>query len=127
MKKNFLIIFRLKVEAALLAAASKSAAEAEPVPKAPPAGATSSPAAPNVNPKLKGISTSLIEKIRAKEAAKQQMAMLRNTDAEERLLRVSRLPQMVRILKAYVCICYYIQGMTKGLWDQELYEESRTI
>ncbi|KAF5895554.1 DNA replication factor Cdt1 [Clarias magur] len=48
---------------------------------------------------LKGVSQSLLERIRAKEAQKLQAAMTRNPEQEERLGMMSRLPEMARILR----------------------------
>ncbi|CAJ1066535.1 DNA replication factor Cdt1 [Xyrichtys novacula] len=48
---------------------------------------------------LKGVSQSLLERIRAKEAQKLQAAMTRNSVQEERLLMMSRLPELARILR----------------------------
>ncbi|XP_035273991.1 DNA replication factor Cdt1 [Anguilla anguilla] len=54
------------------------------------------PAPPSV---LKGVSQSLLERIRAKEAQKIQAAMTRNPKQEERLLMMSRLGELARILR----------------------------
>ncbi|MCJ8747424.1 hypothetical protein PDJAM_G00153310 [Pangasius djambal] len=48
---------------------------------------------------LKGVSQSLLERIRAKEAQKLQAAMTRDPEQEERLGMMSRLPEMARILR----------------------------
>lgn len=48
---------------------------------------------------LKGVSQSLLERIRAKEAQKLHAAMTRNPQQEERLLMMSRLPELARILR----------------------------
>uniref|UniRef100_A0A3B3ZST1 CDT1 Geminin-binding domain-containing protein n=1 Tax=Periophthalmus magnuspinnatus TaxID=409849 RepID=A0A3B3ZST1_9GOBI len=48
---------------------------------------------------LKGVSQSLLERIRAKEAQKLQAAMTRNPAQEERLLMMSRLSELARILR----------------------------
>uniref|UniRef100_W5U6N2 DNA replication factor Cdt1 n=1 Tax=Ictalurus punctatus TaxID=7998 RepID=W5U6N2_ICTPU len=48
---------------------------------------------------LKGVSQSLLERIRAKEAQKLQAAMTRNPEQEARLGMMSRLPEMARILR----------------------------
>uniref|UniRef100_A0A8C1UY04 Chromatin licensing and DNA replication factor 1 n=1 Tax=Cyprinus carpio TaxID=7962 RepID=A0A8C1UY04_CYPCA len=48
---------------------------------------------------LKGVSQSLLERIRAKEAQKVQAAMTRNPQQEERLSMMSRLPELARILR----------------------------
>ncbi|XP_041803436.1 DNA replication factor Cdt1 isoform X2 [Chelmon rostratus] len=48
---------------------------------------------------LKGVSQSLLDRIRAKETQKLQAAMTRNPTQEERLLIMSRLPELARILR----------------------------
>ncbi|XP_017212594.1 DNA replication factor Cdt1 isoform X2 [Danio rerio] len=48
---------------------------------------------------LKGVSQSLLERIRAKEAQKLHAVMTRNPQQEERLLMMSRLPELARILR----------------------------
>ncbi|XP_051980973.1 DNA replication factor Cdt1-like [Xyrauchen texanus] len=48
---------------------------------------------------LKGVSPSLLERIRAKEAQKLHAAMTRNPQQEERLAMMSRLTEMARILR----------------------------
>ncbi|XP_029464482.1 DNA replication factor Cdt1 [Rhinatrema bivittatum] len=49
---------------------------------------------------LKGVSQSLLERIRAKEAHKMQTVMTRNPQQEERIFMMSRLPEMARILRS---------------------------
>ncbi|XP_063801598.1 DNA replication factor Cdt1 [Pseudophryne corroboree] len=48
---------------------------------------------------LKGVSQSLLERIRAKEVQKLQAVMMRKPQQEERLLMMSRLPELARILR----------------------------
>ncbi|XP_043101565.1 DNA replication factor Cdt1 isoform X2 [Puntigrus tetrazona] len=48
---------------------------------------------------LKGVSQSLLERIRAKEAQKLHAAMTRNPQQEERLSMMTRLPELARILR----------------------------
>uniref|UniRef100_A0A665TZH7 Chromatin licensing and DNA replication factor 1 n=1 Tax=Echeneis naucrates TaxID=173247 RepID=A0A665TZH7_ECHNA len=63
----------------------------------------SPPAAPpatQVPTVLKGVSQSLLERIRTKEAQKLQAAMTRNPSQEERLLMMSRLGELARILRS---------------------------
>ncbi|XP_030437461.1 DNA replication factor Cdt1 [Gopherus evgoodei] len=60
-------------------------------PKATPTANTSSA--------LKGVSQALLERIRAKEAQKLQALMTRNPQQEERLVMISRLPEMARFLR----------------------------
>ncbi|KAL6101426.1 cdt1 [Pungitius sinensis] len=88
-----------KMEKALVSLAQKTKdapAESTESPKAP--AASNAPAAP-VPTALKGVSQSLLDRIRAKEAQKLQAAMTRNPKQEERLLMMSRLPELVRILR----------------------------
>merc|ERR1719354_791948 len=55
----------------------------------------------NTNNKLKGVSSSLLERIRQKEQLKNQLAMMRDPEKEEKLARMQRLPEMCRILKSF--------------------------
>ncbi|KAI7814296.1 DNA replication factor Cdt1 [Triplophysa rosa] len=86
-----------KMEKALANMALKTAEtahvkEPEPAPK-PVVTPTETPSA------LKGVSQSLLERIRAKEAQKLHAAMTRNPQQEERLSKMSRLPELARILR----------------------------
>ncbi|XP_066439162.1 DNA replication factor Cdt1 [Eleutherodactylus coqui] len=54
---------------------------------------------PSASSALKGVSQSLLERIRAKEALKHQAIMTRKPQQEERLLVMSRLPELARILR----------------------------
>ncbi|KAA0723894.1 DNA replication factor [Triplophysa tibetana] len=86
-----------KMEKALANMALKTAEtahvkEPEPTPK-PVVTPTETPSA------LKGVSQSLLERIRAKEAQKLQAVMTRNPQQEERLSKMSRLPELARILR----------------------------
>ena len=53
------------------------------------------------NNKLKGVSSSLLERIRQKEQLKNQLAMMRDPEKEEKIVRMQRLPEMCRILKSF--------------------------
>ncbi|XP_053127179.1 DNA replication factor Cdt1 isoform X2 [Hemicordylus capensis] len=57
------------------------------------------PAPPNTPSSLKGVSQSLLERIRAKESQKLQALMTRNPQQEQRLDMLARLPEMARILR----------------------------
>ncbi|XP_008427364.1 DNA replication factor Cdt1 [Poecilia reticulata] len=57
------------------------------------------PAADPVPSSLRGVSQSLLDRIRAKEAQKLQAAMTRNPAQEERLLMLTRLGELARILR----------------------------
>nr|XP_023646531.1 DNA replication factor Cdt1 [Paramormyrops kingsleyae] len=62
----------------------------------PPEKTQSAPGTPRA---LAGISQSLVERIRAKEAQKLQAAMMRSPQQEERMLMMSRLAELARILR----------------------------
>ncbi|XP_062032039.1 DNA replication factor Cdt1 [Lepus europaeus] len=64
------------------------------LPATPPA---TPPAAPPSA--LKGVSQSLLERIRAKEAQKQLAQMMRRPEQEQRLQRLERLPELARVLR----------------------------
>ncbi|XP_038593162.1 DNA replication factor Cdt1 [Micropterus salmoides] len=100
-----------KMEKALLSLALKTedkAAESKgstsprnqtiPQTSAPSSAPSAAPAA-QVPTALKGVSQSLLDRIRAKEAQKLQAAMTRNPAQEERLLMMSRLPELARIVR----------------------------
>ncbi|XP_040905993.1 DNA replication factor Cdt1 [Toxotes jaculatrix] len=96
-----------KMEKALVSLALKTedtAAESkEPTPAqnptAPQTSAPSAAPAAQLPSALKGVSQSLLDRIRAKEAQKLQAAMTRNSAQEERLLMMSRLGELARILR----------------------------
>ncbi|XP_031169657.1 DNA replication factor Cdt1 [Sander lucioperca] len=94
-----------KMEKALVSLAlkteDKAAESKEPTsPQKPAVPQASAPsAAAEVPTALKGVSQSLLDRIRAKEAQKLQAAMTRNPTQEERLLMMSRLPELARILR----------------------------
>ncbi|XP_076831035.1 DNA replication factor Cdt1 [Brachyhypopomus gauderio] len=84
-----------KMEKALANMALKTAETTCSRETAPPA----EPAPPPTPSALKGVSQSLLERIRAKEAQKLQAAMTRNPQQEGRLAMMSRLAEMARILR----------------------------
>ncbi|XP_074531172.1 DNA replication factor Cdt1 [Halichoeres trimaculatus] len=91
-----------KMEKALVSLALKDKTEERKdttSPKSPAATPTQAAPAPQLSTALKGVSQSLLERIRAKEAQKLQAAMTRNSAQEERLLMMSRLPELARILR----------------------------
>lgn len=53
------------------------------------------------NTKLKGVSNSLLQRIRDKERKKMELAMTRDPKQEDKLSKMERLPEMCRILKSY--------------------------
>uniref|UniRef100_A0A8C1RLV3 Chromatin licensing and DNA replication factor 1 n=1 Tax=Cyprinus carpio TaxID=7962 RepID=A0A8C1RLV3_CYPCA len=67
--------------------------------KEPETSAKSVPKPTETPSALKGVSQSLLERIRAKEAQKVHAAMTRNPQQEGRLLMMSRLPDLARILR----------------------------
>ncbi|XP_041095730.1 DNA replication factor Cdt1 [Polyodon spathula] len=70
-------------------------------PVKPPQAAPLAPApTPAASSALKGVSQSLLERIRAKEAQKLQALMTRNPQQEQRLLMMSRLAELARILRS---------------------------
>ncbi|KAK3086546.1 hypothetical protein FSP39_020036 [Pinctada imbricata] len=52
-------------------------------------------------PQYKGVPQSLLEKIRAKEAKKQEEAMMRNPEEDKRTKMLNRLPEMMRMLRSH--------------------------
>ncbi|TSK20073.1 DNA replication factor Cdt1 [Bagarius yarrelli] len=86
-----------KMEKALANMALKTAEAACSKESETPAKPTATPA--QTPSALKGVSQSLLERIRAKEAQKLQAAMTRNPEQEERLGMMTRLPEMARILR----------------------------
>ncbi|XP_037637398.1 DNA replication factor Cdt1 [Sebastes umbrosus] len=84
-----------KMERALVSLALKTE-DKEPTSPQNPAAPQASAQVPTA---LKGVSQSLLDRIRAKEAQKLQAAMTRNPTQEERLLMMSRLPELARILR----------------------------
>ncbi|XP_043840282.1 LOW QUALITY PROTEIN: DNA replication factor Cdt1 [Dromiciops gliroides] len=99
-----------KMEKALAHLALKTAANSSPAspdlssPPKPGSPSLSSPlnlASPSSSPSaLKGVSQALLERIRAKETQKLQAMMTRKPQQEERLLVLSRLPELARILRS---------------------------
>ncbi|XP_034537600.1 DNA replication factor Cdt1 [Notolabrus celidotus] len=89
-----------KIEKALVSLALKTEDKTE---EKKETTSTQSPAVPETQAApptaLKGVSQSLLDRIRAKEAQKLQAAMTRNSTQEERLLMMSRLPELARILR----------------------------
>uniref|UniRef100_A0A3B5BG71 Chromatin licensing and DNA replication factor 1 n=1 Tax=Stegastes partitus TaxID=144197 RepID=A0A3B5BG71_9TELE len=96
-----------KMEKALVSLAAKTEDKAtesnEPAfqqkPAAPQISTPSTAPAAQVPVALKGVSQSLLDRIRAKEAQKLHAAMTRNPTQEERLLMMSRLGELARILR----------------------------
>ncbi|KAK2848625.1 hypothetical protein Q5P01_008459 [Channa striata] len=96
-----------KMEKALVSLALKTedkgteSTEATPQqnPTAPQTSTLSVAPVAHVPAALKGVSQSLLDRIRAKEAQKLQAAMTRNATQEERLLMMSRLGELARILR----------------------------
>ncbi|KAK4316208.1 hypothetical protein Pmani_012613 [Petrolisthes manimaculis] len=84
-----------RLERAVIEAAAKSPVkpQSEPSPSPAPPQTTSLSAA------LKGVSSSLLEKIRAREAAKTAREMTRSSGENKELEMLSRLPVMARIIR----------------------------
>ncbi|XP_075694729.1 DNA replication factor Cdt1 [Rhinoderma darwinii] len=86
-----------KMEKALTNLALKTAeTNAEDSNRAPSEESKPAPASSSA---LKGVSQSLLERVRAKEAQKLQAMMTRKPQQEQRLLMMSRLPELARILR----------------------------
>lgn len=86
-----------QVEAALKSTAQE-AEKSSPAPTASPKP-VSTPAKPVSN--MKGVPLSLLEKIRAKEAANTAAALTRDPKEEKRQFMMKRLPDMMRIIRSH--------------------------
>nr|XP_056718717.1 DNA replication factor Cdt1 [Euleptes europaea] len=85
-----------KMEKALANLALKTAEASPSAPETP----RPAPLSPATTPSsLKGVSQSLLERVRAKEAQKLQALMTRDPLQEQRLDRLGRLPEMARVLR----------------------------
>lgn len=87
-----------KIEAALKVAIKEEKDLSTPSPDPKPV--TSSVKKMPVDTVMKGVPQSLLEKIRAKEAAKTAAALTRDPKAEKRLVMMKRLPDIMRIIKS---------------------------
>ncbi|XP_029305027.1 DNA replication factor Cdt1 [Cottoperca gobio] len=87
-----LVSLALKTESKAAESKDSTSPQNPTIPEAP-APAAQAPTA------LKGVSQSLLDRIRAKEAQKLQAAMTRNPIQDERLMMMSRLPELARILR----------------------------
>lgn len=89
-----------RMERALSDLASRSKEPGGPASPGPALPATP-PATPPAAPPsaLKGVSQSLLERIRAKEVQKQLAQMTRRPEQEQRLQRLERLPELARVLR----------------------------
>ncbi|KAG0729771.1 DNA replication factor Cdt1 [Chionoecetes opilio] len=95
-KAQALISANHRMEQAVLDAASK----VPPMPESTPAPAPETPVQPvSVCAALRGISSSLLEKVRAREAAKRAREMTRSTKENKELEMLSRLPEIARIIR----------------------------
>ncbi|XP_044519115.1 DNA replication factor Cdt1 isoform X2 [Gracilinanus agilis] len=75
--------------------------QSPPAPGSPDLGSPPKLVSPSSSPSaLRGVSQALLERIRAKEAQKLQALMTRRPQQEERLLVLSRLPELARILRS---------------------------
>ncbi|XP_026549443.1 DNA replication factor Cdt1-like [Notechis scutatus] len=83
-----------KMEKALTNLVLRTAGNGSPSSPQPPR-----PALPGTPNSLRGVSQSLVERVRAKEAQKLQALMTRNPQQEQRLAMLGRLPKMARILR----------------------------
>ncbi|MPC40435.1 DNA replication factor Cdt1 [Portunus trituberculatus] len=90
----------LSVNPRMEQAVIEAAAKVPPQPETAPAPTPDVPVQPaNVCAALKGISSALLEKVRAREAAKRAKEMTRSTKANKELEMLSRLPEMARIIR----------------------------
>ncbi|XP_015272849.1 PREDICTED: DNA replication factor Cdt1 [Gekko japonicus] len=112
-----------KMEKALANLALRTA-EASPSVPEPPRSAPPSPAPTPSS--LKGVSQSLLERVRAKEAQKLQALMTRDPLQERRLERLARLPEMARILRN-VFVAEKKQALTMEVACQRMTESYRGL
>ncbi|XP_063886979.1 DNA replication factor Cdt1-like [Scylla paramamosain] len=95
-KTQSLLSVNPRMEQAVIDAAAKVPHKPETAPAPPP----ETPVQPaNVCAALKGISSSLLEKVRAREAAKRAKEMTRSSKENKELEMLSRLPEMARIIR----------------------------
>ncbi|XP_060109847.1 DNA replication factor Cdt1 [Heteronotia binoei] len=108
-----------KMEKALANLALKTAEAGPSTPESP------RPSPPPTPSSLKGVSQSLLERVRAKEAQKLQALMTRDPLREQRLNRLARLPEMARTLrnvfvaekKQALTMEVACQRMTESCWS----------
>ncbi|KAL8195080.1 UNVERIFIED_CONTAM: hypothetical protein K2H54_046400 [Gekko kuhli] len=112
-----------KMEKALANLALRTA-EASPSVPEPPRPTPPSPAPTPSS--LKGVSQSLLERVRAKEAQKLQALMTRDPSQERRLERLARLPEMARILRN-VFVAEKKQALTMEVACQRMTESYRGL
>ncbi|KAL4235191.1 replication licensing factor Cdt1 [Mactra antiquata] len=87
-----------KIEEALISTIKKEEAETvQPKPSVTAVSTLSKPLSGN----MKGVPLSLLEKIRAKEAAKTATALTRDPKTEKRLSMMKRLPDIMRIIRSH--------------------------
>ncbi|XP_062845387.1 DNA replication factor Cdt1-like [Trichomycterus rosablanca] len=91
------VVLFMQMEKALANMALKTAEAARSKEADPPGKPAETPT--QTSSALEGVSQSLLERIRAKEAQKLQAAMTRDPKREERLSMMSHLPEMARILR----------------------------
>ncbi|XP_024152511.1 DNA replication factor Cdt1 isoform X2 [Oryzias melastigma] len=96
------LLINPKMEKALTSAAQRVQLRTAPSSETSGVQKVAEPAAPAglVPESLKGVSQSLLDRIRAKEAQKLQAVMTRDPAQEERLLMMSRLLELARILRS---------------------------
>lgn len=89
----------MQIEAALKSTVAEAVVKTQPSSSEAPAKTlqiSAKPASSNV----KGIPQSLLEKIRAKEAANTAAALIRDPKAEKRQVMMKRLPDIMRIIRS---------------------------
>ncbi|XP_066494045.1 DNA replication factor Cdt1 [Tiliqua scincoides] len=112
-----------KMEKALANLALRTA-ETSPSVKESPRQAP--PVAVSTPSSLKGVSQSLLERVRAKEAQKLQAAMTRNPRQEQRLDMMARLPEMARVLRN-VFVAEKKQALTMEVACQRMMASYRSL
>jgi len=93
-----------QVEKALRSVAEKSTLEQQPAKLEPTSGDSNEQhSSQSTKPEgiLKGVSLSLLERIKEKEKKKLELAMLRDPKQEKRLALIDKLPDVVRIIKTF--------------------------
>ncbi|XP_062997486.1 DNA replication factor Cdt1 [Elgaria multicarinata webbii] len=112
-----------KMEKALTNLALRTA-ESSPSAPGTPRPAPSAPA--DTPSSLKGVSQSLLDRIRAKEAQKLQALMTRNPQQERRLDMLGRLPEMARVLRN-VFVAEKKQALTLEVACQRMMASYRSL
>ncbi|XP_007442681.1 DNA replication factor Cdt1, partial [Python bivittatus] len=84
------------------------------------------PALPGTPNSLKGVSQSLVERVRAKEAQKLQALMTRDPQREHWLAMLGRLPEMARVLRS-IFVAEKKQALSMEVACQRMMESCRAL